>query len=121
METRELNCIVCPMGCPITVTIENNEVTSVTGNTCPRGEEYAKQEVISPIRTVTSTVKVSGGEWPTVSCKTKSEIPKGKIFEIMDSLKGVSVQAPVKIGDVLIANIADTGVDIVATSNVEVL
>ncbi|MCR5271819.1 MAG: DUF1667 domain-containing protein [Lachnospiraceae bacterium] len=119
METRELNCIVCPMGCPITVTLENGEVTSVTGNTCPRGEKYAKQEVVAPIRSVTSTVKVLGGEWPTVACKTKTEIPKGKIFEVMDALKGVSVDAPVNIGDVIIENVAGTNVNIIATSNVK--
>ncbi len=119
MEKRELNCIVCPMGCPITVTLENGEVISVTGNTCPRGEAYAKQEVISPIRSVTSTVKVKDGEWATVACKTKSEIPKNKIFEVMDSLKGVCVAAPIHIGDVILPNVADTGVDIIATSNVE--
>jgi len=121
MEIRELNCIVCPMGCPLTVTLENNEVVSVTGNTCVRGENYAKQEVIAPVRSVTSTVKVANGAWPTVACKTQSEIPKGKIFEIMEALKGVEVQAPVHIKDVIVANVAGTGVDIVAASNVEAL
>ena len=119
METRELICIGCPLGCPLTVTVENNEVTSVTGNTCPRGDAYARKEVTNPTRIVTSTVRVSGGVSPMVSCKTAADIPKGKIFDVVKALKDVEIPAPVKIGDVVIADVAGTGVDIVATKNVD--
>ena len=119
METRELICIGCPLGCPLTVTVENNEVTSVTGNTCPRGDAYARKEVTNPTRIVTSTVRVSGGVSPMVSCKTASDIPKEKIFAGTESLKEVCVKAPVAIGDVVLANAAGTGVDVVATKNIE--
>ena len=119
METRELICIGCPLGCPLTVTLENNQVTSVTGNTCPRGDAYARKEVTNPTRIVTSTVRVSGGVSPMVSCKTASDIPKGKIFEVTECLKDVLVPAPVAIGDVLLRNVAGTGVDIIATKNIE--
>ena len=119
MEKRELVCIGCPLGCPLTVTVENNEVTSVTGNTCPRGDAYARKEVTNPTRIVTSTVRVSGGVSPMVSCKTASDIPKGKIFAVTESLKEVCVKAPVAIGDVVLANAAGTGVDVVATKNIE--
>ena len=118
METRELTCIGCPLGCSLTVTMENGEVTSVTGNTCPRGDAYARKEVTNPTRIVTSTVRVSGGKAVMVSCKTASDIPKGKIFDIAKELKAVEVAAPVHIGDVLVKDVAGTGVDVIATKNV---
>ncbi len=119
METRELICIGCPMGCPLTVEINNGEVTSVSGNTCKRGEVYAKKEVTNPTRIVTSSVIVEGGSLAAVSVKTKEDIPKGKIFDCMKALKGVKLQAPVHIGDIVVANVAGTGVDIVATKDIQ--
>ena len=118
MEKIELTCIGCPMGCPLTVTMENGEVTSVTGNTCPRGAAYARKEVTAPTRIVTSTVRVTGGTLAMVSCKTRSDIPKGKIFDVVRALKDVEVPAPVTIGQVLTENVAGTGVDIIATKNI---
>lgn len=119
MENRELTCIGCPLGCSITVSMENGEVTNVTGNTCPRGDAYARKEVTNPTRIVTSTVRVSGGKAPMVSCKTQADVPKGKIFDVAESLKNVVVPAPVHIGDVLVPDAAGTGVAIIATKNVE--
>lgn len=119
MEIRNLTCISCPMGCSVTVKMNGNEVVSVSGNTCRRGEVYARKEVADPTRIVTSTVKVKGGRADMVSVKTKVDIPKGRIFECVKALKGVEVQAPVHIGDVIVPNVAGTGVDIVATKNVE--
>lgn len=118
MEKRELTCIGCPLGCQITVTMEGNEVKDVTGNTCKRGDDYARKEVTNPTRIVTSTVRVSGGTATTVSCKTAYDIPKGKIFAVTEALRGVTVQAPVAIGDVVLADVAGTGVDMVATKDV---
>lgn len=119
MEVRNLTCISCPMGCPLTVEMEGSEVISVSGNTCKRGDIYARKEVTNPTRIVTSTVKVVNGSADMVSVKTKEDIPKGKIFECVEALKDVAVEAPVHIGDVIVANVADTGIDIVATKNVE--
>lgn len=119
MENRDLICIGCPLGCPLTVTIENGEVIEVKGNTCPKGDAYARKEVTNPTRIVTSTVVVEGGVAPTVSCKTAADIPKDKIFDVTESLKEVVAKAPVAIGDVLLADVAGTGVDIVATKDVE--
>lgn len=119
MEKKSLICIGCPMGCVLSVTLENGEVTEVTGNTCKRGDIYARKEVTNPTRIVTSTVKVSGGTLAMVSVKTKTDIPKGKIFDCVRALKTVCVKAPVHIGDVILKNVADTGVDIIATKNVE--
>lgn len=120
MNKTELTCIGCPMGCAVTVEMNGaGEITGVTGNTCKRGEDYARKEVTNPTRIVTSTVKVEGGTLAMVSVKTKSDIPKGKMAQCVDSLRGVCVKAPVHIGDVIVPNIAGTGVDIVATKEVE--
>ncbi len=119
MEERKLTCIGCPMGCPLTVVMNGDEVESVTGNTCKRGDIYARKEVTNPTRIVTSTVRVSGGSIDMVSVKTKEDIPKGKIFDCVKALKEIEVSAPVHIGDVILENVADTGVGIVATKNVE--
>lgn len=118
MEKRELICIGCPLGCMLSVDIEDGVVTNVTGNTCPRGKAYAEKEVTNPTRIVTSTVCVNGGERVSVACKTKSDIPKEKIFDVVRELKSVIIEAPVSIGDVLVKNIAGTNVEMVATANV---
>ncbi|MBR5302158.1 MAG: DUF1667 domain-containing protein [Clostridia bacterium] len=118
MKTVNLICIGCPLGCPLTVEMEGNEVKSVSGNTCPRGDAYAKKELTNPTRIVTSTVRVSGGKLAMVSVKTQSDIPKDKIFECVKALKDVDMVAPVKIGDVVLENVAGTGVNVIATKNV---
>ena len=117
-EVRELICIGCPMGCPMTVTMNGDEIT-VAGNTCPRGEAYAKKEVTNPTRIVTSSVVVEGGAIARASVKTESDIPKGKIFDCMAEIRQCKVSAPVHIGDVVIENCAGTGVNIIVTKNVE--
>ncbi len=122
MITRNLTCIGCPLGCQVEVMMDDNDnILLVTGNTCPRGEKYARKEVTSPTRIVTSSVQVYGsknGE-RMVSLKTASDIPKGKIMDVIRSLHGVSVPCPVRIGDVLMHDIAGTGVDVIATKNVD--
>ena len=118
-QTRELTCIGCPMGCPLTVTLENDRVTAVAGNTCPRGDAYARKEVTAPTRIVTSTVRVTGGTLPAVSVKTAGDIPKGKIFDCVRALKDIAVPAPVSIGQVIVPDVAGTGVAIVATKNID--
>lgn len=118
MNTVNLICIGCPLGCPLTVEMEGSEVKAVSGNTCPRGDAYAHKELTNPTRIVTSTVRVAGGKLAMVSVKTASDIPKGKIFDCVKALKDVEVKAPVKIGDVIVENVAGTGVNIIATKNV---
>ncbi len=119
MEIKKLTCINCPVGCSLKVEMDGENVICVSGNTCRRGEIYARKEVTNPTRIVTSTVKVVNGTSGTVSVKTKEDIPKEKIFACVQALKGIEVQAPVHIGDVILENVAGTGVDIVATRNVE--
>lgn len=117
-ETKDLTCICCPMGCQIQVTLEDNTVTNVTGNTCKRGEDYARKEVTHPTRIVTSTVRVNGGDIAMVSVKTESDIPKECIMDIMNCINKTQIDAPVNIGDTIITNVANTGVDIIATKSV---
>ena len=113
---RLLTCIVCPKGCPMTVTLsDKGEVLEVRGNTCPRGKTYAESECTHPVRTVTSTVMCEGGA--IVSVKTASAVPKEKMFEVIEALRTVKAPSDTKIGDVIIKNVAATGVDVVATSN----
>lgn len=120
METRELTCIGCPLGCALRVELNDaGEVVSVSGNTCKRGEEYGRREVTAPVRMVTSTVRVTGGKAAVVPVRTAMDIPKGKIFDCMDEIRSAVVAAPVKIGDVVIENVAGTGVSIVASKAVE--
>ena len=118
MERKELTCIGCPMGCQITVELEHGEILSVKGNTCAIGDKYARNEVLHPERTVTSTVVVNGGDKPRVSVKTAGNIPKDRIFDCMKEIDAVRVQAPVRIGDVMIENVVDSGVNVVATRNI---
>ena len=106
-------CITCPKGCHLSVD-ENNDY-AVTGNACPRGEAYGKNELKNPVRVVTSTVRVEGADIPRLPVKTDRPLPKGKMLECMALLDTITAQAPIQVGTVLAANILDTDVNIVAT------
>lgn len=122
MRDQNLTCIGCPLGCSISVSLSNNgEVSKITGNTCKKGEEYARKEVTNPSRVVTSIVKINNGDVNMVSVKTAEDIPKGKIFDCMEALKKVTVTAPVQIGEVIIKNVCGTGVDVISTKKVNAL
>jgi len=114
--TRELTCIICPKGCNIKVEIEEGKVVNIEGNTCKRGYDYAMSEVTNPVRTITSTVKMENGKM--LSVKTDKPIPKDLIFKCMEEINKVTAKAPVKIGDVLIENILETGSNVIATKNI---
>ena len=111
----KLICINCPKGCEMEVSVEGTTVT-VTGNACPKGEAYAKAEVTHPTRMVTGLVRVAGMRKP-LPVKTKVAVPKAKIDAVLFAFHQATVQLPVKIGDVIIPNVAETGVDVVATAN----
>jgi Uncharacterized protein with conserved CXXC pairs len=117
---RDLICIGCPIGCFLQVQLEDGTVKTVTGNTCKRGAIYGEKECTNPTRIVTSSVRVKGGIENVVSVKTEGDISKEMIFRCLDLLKGIEMEAPVKINDVVIANAAGTGVNIVATRDIEV-
>ena len=119
VERRGLTCIRCPRGCRLTVTLEGEEVLSVEGNACPRGDGYAGKEVSNPTRTVTTTVPVRGcAPRRMVSVKTAGDVPKSLVLDVVRELADVSVDAPVGIGDVILADVCGTGVDVVATRDV---
>ena len=115
----DMICIRCPMGCALHVEMKDGQVVSVSGNTCPRGEEYARAEATAPVRTVTSTVRALHGVRPVVAVKTVPDVPKKEIFAVMKEVRGLTVEAPVHIGDVLLPRIAGTDSDLVATAELE--
>ena len=112
---RTFTCIVCPRGCTLTVTGEGEALT-VSGNSCPKGKQYAIDEATHPVRTVTSTVRVSNREDTMVSVKTREPVPKEQIFEVMQQIRRVTAAAPLHIGDVLIPDVC--GTDIIATKEI---
>ena len=112
---KELTCIVCPRGCRLTI----DDNLNVTGNSCPRGAQYAKDELTNPKRMITSFVRVKNRENTVVSVKTSTSIPKGMIFDVMNEIDKVRVTAPTKIGDVAIKNVLNTGADIIITKNIK--
>ena len=112
---KEFTCIICPRGCSLSV----DDNMNVTGNTCPRGKQYAISELTNPVRTITSSVRVNNRDDLLVSVKTSGPIPKGKIFEVMDEINKLSVSAPTRIGEVVASNILGLGVDILVTKNID--
>ena len=113
---QELTCICCPMGCALSAEVENGKVISVTGNTCPRGEQYAQTELTAPVRVVTTTASAEDGK--PVPVKTREPVPKDKIFEVVAAIKALKVRLPVKMGDVLLEDAAGTGSAIISTRSV---
>ena len=116
MKERILTCIVCPRGCALTVKLgDDGSVLSVTGNACKRGVNYAENECTHPVRTVTTTVRCDDGR--LVSVKTSAPVPKELMGEVMRAVNSYLAPRGIKIGDVVIKNVAGTEADIIATSN----
>ncbi|MBQ7577703.1 MAG: DUF1667 domain-containing protein [Synergistaceae bacterium] len=121
-ETRKFICVSCPLGCGLSVSLDDfGEVVKVEGNTCPRGESYARSEVKDPRRVFASTVRVKGGKLPVCPIRSKTPAPKGKLFDIAREVAKLDVAAPLKIGQVLIHNVCGTDVDIVASRDLAAL
>ena len=114
----KLTCIICPRGCEMEIEKKDGQWT-VTGNECKRGEKYAVQEAANPLRTLTTSLPVTGGDYEMVSVKTAAPIPKGKIPDALNALKDRTVSAPIEVGQCLFPDIAGTGVDIIATRQVQ--
>ncbi|MGB4338693.1 MAG: DUF1667 domain-containing protein [Bacillota bacterium] len=119
-ETRELTCIVCPVGCRLRAVLEDGQVVSVEGNTCKRGAQYALDELCAPKRTVTTTVRVVGGFLPLVPVRTAAPVPKERIAEVLEAARQVCLEAPVESGQIVIADVAGTGVDLIASRSMPV-
>ena len=124
IEKVPLTCIICPMGCSMEVEVETNtsgqkKVLSVKDNGCKRGEQYAAKELQNPTRTLTTTIKVEGGELPLVPVKTAGEVPKASLLQCMEVVRRASCKAPVKRGDVLIYDLLGTGVNVIACADIK--
>lgn len=118
-ETRETSylCIGCPLGCPLEVVDSGDpsDIVEIRGNACKRGEVFARQEHVDPRRMVTTTVRITGGLWAKLPVKTRDNVPKDKIFPVCEALHALTLTAPVSMGDVILENVAGTGVDVIAT------
>jgi CxxC motif-containing protein len=117
MEKIEMICINCPLGCALTVE-RDGENFKVSGNTCPRGEKYAVNELTHPVRTLTTTVAIANREGAYLPVKTAKPISKSKLFEAMALVNSTKAVAPIKIGDVIIENMLGEA-DLVAAADVE--
>ncbi len=114
-----LTCVVCPIGCRLNIEVKEDGSISVSGNACKRGLNYGVKEYTTPESTLTTTVKLLGGKYSRLPVRSRSAIPKDKIFDCMRTLRNISVKAPVSSGDVIVPSICDTGVDIIATRSMD--
>ena len=118
-KVEEIICVSCPKGCRIKVESKDDEIIDISGFGCKEGKRYAREEFKNPTRILPTTVKVKGGEFPLVSVKTKKGIPKDKLLKAMEVIAKIEVKAPVEIGDIILDDILDTGVELVATRNIK--
>lgn len=115
---REYTCIICPNGCEIEAEIENGEIRSIQGATCPKGMDYVHQELTDPRRNIATSVLVRGGILPLASVRLTQAIPKDRIFDAMAEIKKVALAAPVEAGTVVIRNILGFASDVIVTKSV---
>lgn len=114
-----ITCIICPIGCEMTILHKEGIIANIEGYQCKKGIEYVKEELFDPKRTLTTTMMIKDGELPLVSVKTSIPIPRDMLFDVMDCISQIEVEAPVNIGDALIENVLDLDADIVATKKVK--
>ncbi len=108
-------CIGCPLGCRLELDVDDAGLFEVRGNSCKKGEEFARQEHTDPRRTVTTTVACEGGRWPRLPVRTTTTVPRDRVVEVCRALQHVVVHAPVAMGDVVLADVCGTGADVVTT------
>lgn len=124
-ETLQFNCTTCPSECLLTVEAERDaddavvEVHSVTGNSCPRGDKFAHQELTCPMRVLTTTVAVSGGDEALLPVRTAEAIPLALHVQVMDLIRGLVIEAPVRMGDVVLENLLNTNIDLIASMDID--
>lgn len=118
-KEKEVTCIVCPIGCKILVKTDGTQFKILEGNKCKKGIEYARNEALDPRRMLTTSVLIEDGEWPLVSVKSSQPIPKEKVFTVLKEIKKTIAKAPIKSGQMVISNVADTNIDIIATKTVK--
>ncbi len=114
-EKRYFTCVTCPIGCEIDVEVQDGDIVSMEGNKCKKSEEFVLQELKEPMRVLTTTVRVNGARWAMLPVRTDKSIPKRLFFQVIGELSDVELQAPVKLSEVIIKDIAGTDANIVAT------
>ncbi|MDR2780633.1 MAG: DUF1667 domain-containing protein [Synergistaceae bacterium] len=114
-DVKKFLCVSCPVGCPLTVTLDDGVILSIEGNTCPLGEKYARTEVTNPVRTFTSTVRTDGGSLPVCPVRSRTPLPLSKIFDVAREVAKLNVRPPIEVGQTLIENVCGTGCDIIAS------
>lgn len=123
-ETLQFNCTTCPSECLLTVEVERGadgavvEVRSVTGNSCPRGDTFAHQELTCPMRVLTTTVAVSGGDEALLPVRTAEAIPLALHAQAMDLIRGLVIDAPIRMGDVVLEDLLSTSIDLIASMDI---
>lgn len=115
MGIKKMTCLECPRGCQLEIDVDS---LAVTGNTCPRGEAFAKAEITNPLRVLTTTVRIDSETEAMLPVRTETGIPKAKMFEAMEYIRSVRAKAPVAVGDTVVSDICGTGVNLIATKNV---
>ena len=116
--TRTFTCIICPNGCEITADYEGGEIHALQGATCPKGEEYVRQELTDPRRTIATSIPVEGGELPLVSVRLDRPIPKKEIFAVMRAINQLHVKAPTAVGQVVLSDVCGLGANVIITKPV---
>lgn len=125
IESLQFNCTTCPSECLLTVEVERGadgavvEVRSVTGNSCPRGDKFAHQELTCPMRVLTTTVAVSDGDEALLPVRTAEAIPLALYAQAMDLIRGLVIEAPIRMSDVVLPNLLDTGTDLIASMDID--
>ena len=125
IETLQFNCTTCPSECLLTVEVERDadgavvEVRSVAGNSCPRGDKFAHQELTCPVRVLTTTVAVSGGDESLLPVRTSEAIPLELHTQAMDLIRGLVLNAPIRMGDIVLENLLDTNIDLIASMDID--
>ena len=113
---KEFTCIVCPLGCSLKTESDGSQILSVAGNLCKKGAEYAESELLNPVRTLTTTIKLTNSK--RASVKSDKPLPKSSLIKIKKIIDDICLTPPIKIGDILIENIDKTGINIIATKNI---
>jgi CxxC motif-containing protein len=114
-EKKHFVCVVCPIGCEIDVVHDGSKIISMEGNKCEKSEEFVSQELIEPMRILTTTVRIQGSRWPVIPVRTDKAVPKRLFPRIMRQLRRTKLQAPVNMLDVVISDVLRTGANIIAT------
>jgi CxxC motif-containing protein len=120
-EIREVTCIICPVGCRAKVVLEKGRVLAVESVECPRGKVYAISELKAPVRDFFSTVRVRGAKIGVLPVRTTRPIPKDKVMDCSRELSGISVEAPVRLGQIIARNVLGLGVDVIATRDLDAM